>query len=42
MAQYKCPKCGENIRTIGTSAGTDVKCRHCGENSTTTEDNFQA
>jgi len=40
MTQYRCPECDENIRTIGTKAGTKVKCRHCGTESITTEDNL--
>ena len=41
MKQFRCPSCDGNIRTIGLGKGTKVYCRHCGETSITTEDNFR-
>ena len=40
VAQYICPECNGNVRTIGTKKGTRVSCRHCGTPSFTTEDNL--
>ncbi len=39
MVQMICEECGGNIRSIGTTLGTKLGCRHCGAINVTKEDN---